>query len=271
MIKSKNTDIIYQRDDCTDFPRSILVHYHIYKNAGTSVDWSLEKAFGKSWLNFDGDGSKNYLTTQEMYNFIENRPSIQALSSHLLRPKLNMDSIYPILFLRHPIVRAYSAYLFARRDPTQLDHCIALNNTFADYIEWSMATPNAGIAIKNYQVIHLSCCDENIDNFQDNIVSQNNLHEAVDILQNMPLFGLVNEFQKSCKMFTDAYKKIFPSFELFNVSLNQSSLRSPPDFFMIELIKQKIGVSSYNKLIDKNELDLELLKIANILFFNKFK
>ena len=33
--------------------QNILVHFHIYKNAGTSIDHSLSRSFGASWTTFE--------------------------------------------------------------------------------------------------------------------------------------------------------------------------------------------------------------------------
>ncbi len=58
--------------------------------------------------------------------------------------------------LRHPVDRARSVYHFTRRDPVQPDHDAAAAGDFAHYVERVAGNPGQGIAIRNYQVYHLS-------------------------------------------------------------------------------------------------------------------
>jgi hypothetical protein len=94
--------------------RSIIIHYHLFKNAGTSVDSVLEKSFGASWRNFDNKNSSARFSPKEFEKINLEHPELKAFSSHQIVPPIPKGSlrVYPIIFLRHPIDRIKSAYLF---------------------------------------------------------------------------------------------------------------------------------------------------------------
>ena len=61
--------------------RPIIIHYHFFKNAGTSVDAVLQRNFGAGWA------SREYpprSTSDVARDFLAANPHIVALSSHTL-------------------------------------------------------------------------------------------------------------------------------------------------------------------------------------------
>ena len=99
------------------------MHYHIFKNAGSSVDQLLRKNFPDQWVGFDGDTPGSVITTAELEKRINTSTDKVAFSSHQIVPPLpNVDAeIYPIVFLRDPIDRIKSAYLFEWKKQLGLD------------------------------------------------------------------------------------------------------------------------------------------------------
>ena len=83
--------------------RPIIIHYHLFKNAGTSVDAILQRNFGARWT------SREYpprSTPDAARSFLAANPHIAALSSHTLPlppPDIPDAEILPILFIRHPL------------------------------------------------------------------------------------------------------------------------------------------------------------------------
>ena len=61
--------------------RGVIIHYHLFKNAGTSVDAILRRNFGEGWASreypprSDGEAAREFLASN---------PHIAALSSHTL-------------------------------------------------------------------------------------------------------------------------------------------------------------------------------------------
>ena len=88
--------------------RFLILHYHIFKNAGTTVENLLQKSFPLSFARFEGDGRDAQLSAAELLEFVREHPELQAISSHHLRyprPSAPGFVFFDLLFLRDPIDR----------------------------------------------------------------------------------------------------------------------------------------------------------------------
>jgi hypothetical protein len=50
--------------------RYVLVHYHILKNAGTTVEYILDRSFGENWTRFDAPDRNGVLTSKCLLSFL---------------------------------------------------------------------------------------------------------------------------------------------------------------------------------------------------------
>ncbi|MDZ5650597.1 hypothetical protein [Nitrospirillum sp. BR 11828] len=246
--------------------RDIIVHYHIYKNAGTSIDHQLEKIYGRRWLEFEGNSDKFALTASQLANFFKENLDAIAISSHKVRPPTPGSHIHPIVLLRHPIDRARSIYHFGRRDPAQHDHAVASTNDFRGYIEWSLDTPGVGVVLRDYQVIHLSSASFRYKNIQDAEATAEDLSEAIGFLNSLSAFGIVREFDASCGLFNHAYRPFFPDLNLQPVRENSSTETALTEEEVLEKARSELGNSLYQRLMAANSQDLALYNYARKRF-----
>src|SRR5664279_596912 len=65
--------------------RFVILHYHIFKNAGTAIGNLLKLNFGERFSEFEGDGPDCQLSGQSLVAWLEQHPEVQAVSSHQLR------------------------------------------------------------------------------------------------------------------------------------------------------------------------------------------
>src|SRR5437660_1038937 len=101
---------------------NVLVHYHIMKNAGTSVAEVLNREFGEAYAEIHGPTAESMITGPELLQFIKANPAIRAISSHHLRfPVPSGDRLHfaYCCFVRHPLDRLYSLYQFLRTTKDQ--------------------------------------------------------------------------------------------------------------------------------------------------------
>jgi hypothetical protein len=97
--------------------RHLILHYHI-KNAGTSLDRTLERNFGARWTALESPERGVRVLEPEFLDYVTRHPSLAAISSQAMAP---LRSVTPglatisILFLRHPIDRARSIWEFNQR------------------------------------------------------------------------------------------------------------------------------------------------------------
>src|SRR6184192_3254912 len=134
--------------------RKVIIHYHIFKNAGTSVDRMLKESLGERWVSWDTDDPGAKISPAEMEAFLLERPEIVAVSSHQVVPPLptRQLDVFPIIFIRQPIDRAYSAYLFEWKKQKGSDTPVG---EFEEYVHDKFRYPRKN-AIEDFQTLHLA-------------------------------------------------------------------------------------------------------------------
>ena len=205
---------------------AMLLHYRIYKNAGTSIDGMLRQSLGTRWGTCECAPEAHTLSPDEIAAFLMERPDLTAASSHSARPPLPGQHVHPIVLLRHPIDRARAVYHFARRDPTQPGHHVAREGSCLDYVGWSLGTPGVGVVIRNYQVIHLSAASCRYADIQAAEAMEADLVETKVLLLGWAVFGIVRAFAESCRLFKSAFGSKFPDLRFVSRHENISTDRS---------------------------------------------
>ena len=103
--------------------RSVIVHYHTYKNSGTSFDELLTENYGEAHLSFDCPFPYTTFAQQELLQIVRRHEQKIAFSSHSIRVPVPTDLWHNILaavFIRHPLARVRSIYGFETRKPPDL-------------------------------------------------------------------------------------------------------------------------------------------------------
>lgn len=103
--------------------RTVIIHYHIYKNAGTSFDHVLSHNFGDRHELFDGPYPFFTIDQEQLDRIIMRRPQAVAFSSHqiMLPPPGSLDyRALAAIFVRNPFLRIASIYRF-KRGPERAD------------------------------------------------------------------------------------------------------------------------------------------------------
>jgi hypothetical protein len=63
--------------------RSIILHRHIFKNAGSSLDSALKNFYGEAYSEYHSSLSPNgRVYPHELFDFLDLNPNLIALSSH---------------------------------------------------------------------------------------------------------------------------------------------------------------------------------------------
>ncbi len=242
--------------------RPVVVHYHIFKNAGTSVDAMLQKSFGEQWSPFEGAHASDVQSSSAIGAFLRARPEIAAVSTHLGRPPLPWPECLPIVFLRHPILRAWSVYEFTRQDTSQPYSKVARQQSFADYIRWALDGGGNGIVVRNYQVVHLSDASFRTADLYQTDANTDDLRQSCDLLAEWGVVGIVERFEASCALFQAAYGKLAPALNFEPYWLNRSNAKSSTVEQQLTDIQNEIGESLYNELLERNELDMMLYQFG---------
>ena len=234
---------------------SKLIHYHIFKNAGTSVDAVLRDSFGNRWGQYEGPAADSVLSPDQIREFLDHNDDLVALSTHQGRPEVSAD-ISPILFLRHPILRARSVYEFSRQDralPSAYQ-----SPTFADYVAWALDSDDGGIVIRDYQVTHLSNASFRTPLLKAN-AHRGDLEQAQALLTKMEGVGIVEQFGRSALAYQALYRPIFSDLDFgFRWENATGPKEDVPISIQLEDIRLSLGDPLFERLVQANMLDLEL-------------
>ncbi|SDE42231.1 Sulfotransferase family protein [Paracoccus isoporae] len=140
--------------------RTVIVHYHIYKNSGTSFEQVLDASFGDRHERFDGPYPFFTIDQDRLDQIITRRADAVAFSSHqtLLPVPTSLDyHVLAATFLRHPILRLGSIYRFKRgaADGTVTAQ-LATRHDFAGWVEASFEIRNELTHVSNPQTRYLA-------------------------------------------------------------------------------------------------------------------
>ena len=64
----------------------MILHYHILKNAGSTIYSILERNFGNRLASLESGHFNSTVTNEVVLDFMKRHPKIQAVSSHRLLP-----------------------------------------------------------------------------------------------------------------------------------------------------------------------------------------
>ncbi|MCB1380754.1 MAG: sulfotransferase family 2 domain-containing protein [Alphaproteobacteria bacterium] len=236
--------------------RPVVVHYHYFKNAGTSVDEILSKNFGSRWVTAEFQGMNNH---DAVGKWILDNPDASAFSSHTAQfplPELDNVKILPIVFLRHPLDRILSAYSFER---TQISDNfgakLAKSTDLAGYIRVRLDAPH-DTQCRNFQTFRMAKL------LPGPKVSE--MDRALDALRRLPFVGLVEDFAASAMRMETWLKTYYPDFKAFTARKNVSASKNLSLDQRLVQMRRDIGETLYAELVDANLKDLCLHHAAKV-------
>jgi len=245
-------------------PRNVIVHYHIFKNAGSSVDQLLRENFSADWLSYDTDDSGGVITTSALSDLINSNPQYQAFSSHQIVPPLpEVDGyIYPIVFVRDPIDRIRSAYLFEWQKQLGLE---SPKGSLREYVESKFVSRRKN-AIEEFQTLRLSNTDPNDHQVFDAVEDDELYHRAISFIRSLDFVGIVDQFDESCVLLQRYLQSAFPEFQIKKVQANVLQDISMSIKAKRDLIRTELGDDLYEEVLERNILDDQLYRETCVHF-----
>jgi hypothetical protein len=243
--------------------RFVVVHYHILKNGGSTIESVLQREFGSGFTTLHGPADSSVLDEADLAEFLRQRPDVTAVSSHHLRyPKTTLRGtvIFDCCFFRHPLDRLQSLYAWARKtdtsDPISRAARAMNPREFAGHLLHDL--PHM---VSNVQVTHLASGGAFFRpaNWHD-------LDAATKILMEMAMPGLVELFDESLVAAEYFLRPAFPRIRLHckpqNVSRPGERHRPDRGQELEDKLVRLWGASTYSDLHRLNEFDLELYERA---------
>ena len=139
--------------------RVVLAHGHIFKNAGTTFDWSLARNFADGFLDHRDDSSMRERGAAHLLDLLREKTGLRAVSSHCMcqpLPAVEDIRFEPVYLLRHPLERIASVYAFERQQVAETPGARAAREmNFRDYVAWRMQA-NVSHVIRDYQACNIA-------------------------------------------------------------------------------------------------------------------
>jgi hypothetical protein len=231
--------------------RNVILHCHLFKNAGTTLDWALQRSFGSGFIDHRDDMEMRQYGIDYLDQFLGNQATVRALSSHHMpfMPEYKKP-FYWLLLLREPISRIRSVYEFEVKQPvSSLGSEMAKQMDLSEYINWRMQDDVQPV-IKNFYARYL--CNKAIP---DEVINDLDMECAIQRLSlNNVLVGTVERFDESMVFFEESLKGSFPGIDLSYIRQNIGSYESGLPLSFLD----EISPEPREFLLDNNQLDKEL-------------
>jgi hypothetical protein len=236
--------------------KTVILHYHLFKNAGTSLDASFKDNFSEA----EGEWVTKELPSQPKQNreqlkqWIIDNPQAKCFSSHTAIfpvPKIEGVKIIPVIFFRHPLDRIVSAYSFENKQGgAGFGPTLARNTTLAGYIETrlSMQTDRQCRGFHAHRLATMFGEKQGDETTRAKMAAEN-----------LPFVGVVENYSESLVRLEELLQSEgFEGIKLKPVERNVSrGVMKSLDEKLAE-IKEQLGEELFKKLVEANEVDLEI-------------
>jgi len=246
------------------FP-ALLLHYHIFKNAGTSFEWALEQALGiENVLHLDKPSHDGYISSRDIIESVRNNPKIKVITSHQAAPpppRIRERAILSSILIRDPIARIRSIYAFERaQEVVHVGTVRARELDFKGYVEWRLeASPRM---FCNFQVYF--CCRDRA--WDQRMPDSADLDRAIRVLDKIDIVGTVERYDEWLALARAVVGEHFEGISLPSTRQNVlTGERCATKESIYHDLVRDLGPDTARYLLDNNELDICLHQIADAL------
>ena len=251
--------------------RSLILHGHLFKNAGSTFDWSLRRCFEDNFLDHRDDEGMREGGNEFLKSLILKNPKLMAISSHvmpLMHSYPTEIQILPIYFLRHPLLRVRSVYEFELRQlPAITPGAIeAKNRSFREYIAWRL-DEKVGAIIRNYHSRYLGGLRRRGPSAKGD---KEDFETALQTLSQTTIAPIVEHYDSSMIILEEALKPLFNSIDLSYVPQNVLQKEDKEITLDEKLLELKHDLEElYDDLVAVNRFDLLLYEAGIKLLYSQ--
>jgi hypothetical protein len=248
--------------------RLVILHYHIFKNAGSTIEDILDHSFGERFARLDTRAGEGLISNPDLVRFFDGRPNLRAFSSHQIRhplPEAAGYLFFDICFLRDPIDRIRSIYTYFRRRPNPADPMSDLANraTLGDFIAGMIR--DFPLFVKNVQVNLLACGGDSDE------PEARDLDLATERMMATSFLGVVDGFGQSVAAGAHALRCAFPELDCDRPAVNVSDGLQGTVASRTENLRQACAPEVYEELLRLNALDRQLVDRARAEVLRRFQ
>lgn len=251
-----------------DIVRFVILHYHFFKNAGTTIETMLDRSFGEGASLLDTDDPNGILSESVLLSHLKSNPHIKAVSSHQLRhpvPAAQGFLFFDLCFLRDPLDRIRSIYGYLREKPRTGEPVsdLAANCSLAEFL------PRL-----------IEKMPQQVNDVQVNLLAnagcyygppgQADLDRAVERMLNTCWLGVVDRFNESVIAGQNLMEPVFPGLVCAVEPVNASGPSNNALQLRLAKFEQACGPRLYSEMLQLNKLDYELLRRARAEVTRRF-
>jgi hypothetical protein len=235
--------------------RFVILHYHILKNAGTTIENILDRNFGERFARLDTEHRDGRIEPNGIVDYLDRHPNIEAISSHQIHypvPQARGYLFFDWCFLRDPIDRLRSTYEYFRQHPAEGD---PLSHA-AERLEFGP-----------YVRCLLDRFPEQVDNPQTNLLANGaadretvpgDLEPALQRMRETVFLGVVDLYKQSVAAGRDRMRAIFPWLDFAQPPANVSRGLGGTVAERRIRFRESVGPSVYREVIRLSALDFRL-------------
>ncbi len=247
--------------------KPLLLHYHIFKNAGSSFEAALQQSLGSSFASFDSPSPRGFVSGDDLREFARERPDVRAIMSHQAAPpapEIDGREVLTSILIRDPIARIRSIYAFERAQQSDTPGATkAKELDFKGYVDWRLETAPAMFC--NSQV-HF-CTREAAGRARR--IGPDDLRAAIARLDGVSIVGTVARYEEWLALAQQILAGPFPDLKLESKHLNVTAARQASERAILDQLIDDLGASTTEHLLGNNQLDMTLYQVADSILTRK--
>jgi hypothetical protein len=247
----------------------IILHYHFFKNAGTTLEAILARNLRERYCRLDTTDRDRILTHAELVSFLSERPETCAVSSHQIRypaPEAPGFAFLDLCFLRDPLDRIRSMYDYFREHADPGDPVSDLANNFSLEAYLEQLVEHHSHLINDVQVRLLTG-----QSVGDPSPRKKDLERAIAKMLNISFLGVVDLFTESVIAGEHLLRRFLPSFDCTYRPTNVTQGMDNTLPARLQKLRSLCGQPLFEKLVRLNVLDTELVTHAREEVMRRFK
>lgn len=239
--------------------RFVLLHYHFFKNAGSTIEEILHNTFYENYGRIDTADFDGAVSQEKLIAFLNSNPAMKAISSHQFRyplPEIPGFLFFDVCFLRDPIDRIRSMYDYFREKPIPGEPAsdLAREQSIGGFVAGLIE--HHAYRASNVQVNLLA------NGVVNDPPAQSDLSRAVQVMLRTSFPGVVDCFDESLVAGEHFLRPVVPRLALAQRPVNVSGGLGQARHARIEKFRIACGPQVFDELVRLNQLDTELVDQA---------
>lgn len=246
----------------------VLLHLHIFKNAGTTFDRALSKLFQDQMISYDTENPGGRISIEHLTEVQQAHPNSRVITSHqvgLPTPVYSGVMFHPVFFLRNPIERIQSCYHFEK----DVQKLMADDVTMEMYVQRNLNNPKINACFG----IQLATIADNryIKNWSRDELTDVVINSALNNMQTARCFGLVDRFDESFDFICHRLKAYFPEL-VQNIKPAQQNISQASKNIddKTKYVQESLSIQTYSRMLEALKAEIVLYETAQRVFENRY-